>query len=110
MSLAVPVKILVITISLMFNTIVDVMSVMIKNSVILQYAHGIIFLLEEGFENARNLKFLLYLFEQMSSLKINFLKNEVYCLGAAKEHSLIYEKIFYLQIWGFTFEVFRCPH
>jgi hypothetical protein len=23
---------------------------------------------------------------------------------------LIYEKIFYLQIWGFTFEVFRCPH
>jgi hypothetical protein len=31
---------------------------------ILQYSDEKIFLLEEGFENARNLKFLLCLFEQ----------------------------------------------
>jgi hypothetical protein len=32
---------------------------------------------------ARNLKFILLLFEQMSGLKINFHKSEVICLGDA---------------------------
>jgi hypothetical protein len=52
------------------------------------------FLLEEGFENAKNLKFLFCLFEQMSGLKINFLNTMGFCLGAAKENILIYEDIF----------------
>jgi hypothetical protein len=59
---------------------------------ILQYTNDNIFLLEDGFENARNLKFLLCLIEQMSRLKINFLKSEVFCLGASMEHCLVYEE------------------
>jgi hypothetical protein len=38
---------------------------------ILQYEDDTIFMLEEGHENARNLIFLLCLFEQMSGLKIS---------------------------------------
>jgi hypothetical protein len=52
---------------------------------ILQYADDTIFLLEEAYENARTLKFTLCLFEQMSRLKINLLKGEVYCLGKCVE-------------------------
>jgi hypothetical protein len=76
-----------------FNAVVDAMCVMVKNPqqggviiglvphlwensvAILQYKDDIVFLLENGFENARNLKFLLCMFEEMPALKINFLKS-----------------------------------
>lgn len=64
---------------------------------ILQYADDTIFLLEEGDENARNLKFILCLFEQMSGLKINFLKSEVFCLGEATHFADMYGEIFTCQ-------------
>jgi hypothetical protein len=60
----------------------------------LQYADDTIFLLDEGLENARNLKFMLCLFEQMSGLKINFIKSEVYCFGGCKNVVESYEEIF----------------
>lgn len=44
---------------------------------ILQYADDTIILLEDDLEMARNLKLVLYLFESMSGLKINFLKSEL---------------------------------
>jgi hypothetical protein len=60
---------------------------------ILQYADDTILLFEDNLEQARNLKFLLCLFEQMSGLKINFHKSEVYCLGRAKERYKKFEEI-----------------
>ena len=45
-------------------------------------------------EKARNLKFILRIFEQLSGLKINFHKNEVYCLGDAADRSDVYSNIF----------------
>jgi hypothetical protein len=51
-------------------------------------------MLEEGHENAINLNFVSCLFEQMSGLKINFLKSEVYCLEKCKDEARIYEEIF----------------
>jgi len=42
--------------------------------VILQYADDTIICLKENLENARNMKILLYLYELMSGLKINFSK------------------------------------
>jgi hypothetical protein len=50
--------------------------------------------LDEGFEYARNLKFILCLFEQMSGLKINFAKSEVFCFGKCKDMQESYEEIF----------------
>jgi hypothetical protein len=61
---------------------------------ILQYADDTIFQLNEGFEYARNLKFILCLFEQMSGLKINSAKSEVFCFGKCKDLREGYEEIF----------------
>jgi hypothetical protein len=43
----------------------------------LQYADDTILLIQDDLEQAGNLKLLLYLFEAMSGLKINFEKSEV---------------------------------
>ena len=61
---------------------------------ILQYADDSIFLLEDDLTSARNLKFILCLFEQLSGLKINFLKSDIYCLGAAPNNKERYGEIF----------------
>jgi hypothetical protein len=61
---------------------------------ILQYVDDTILLLDDDLENARNIKFILCLFEQISGLKINFHKSEIYCLGAAKEKAQYYSEIF----------------
>jgi hypothetical protein len=58
----------------------------------LQYADYTIFL--DDLEGARNLKFILCIFEQMSGLKINFHKNEIICLGKAVEREHFYADIF----------------
>ena len=44
---------------------------------ILQYADDTILMLQDDVEGARNLKLLLYMFESMSGLKINFEKSEM---------------------------------
>ena len=84
---------------LLFDLAGDVLSIMIERAVdsglirglsddllekgvsILQYADDTILLLQNNLEQARNLKFILCLFEQMPGLKINFHKSEVYFLG-----------------------------
>jgi hypothetical protein len=45
-------------------------------------------------DHARNIKLLLTLFEQMSGLKINFHKSELFCYGLAKEYELQYSHLF----------------
>jgi hypothetical protein len=56
-----------------------------KGVSILQYADDMILLFEDNLEQARNLKFLLCLFEEMSRLKINFHKSELYYIEQAKK-------------------------
>jgi hypothetical protein len=52
-----------------------------KGIVILQYADGTIMCLEDDMEKARNVKILLYIYEYMPGLKINFEKSEVLLIG-----------------------------
>jgi hypothetical protein len=52
---------------------------------ILQYAYDTILFLEHDFEKALNMKLVLCIFEQLSGLKINFHKREIFCFGKAKE-------------------------
>jgi hypothetical protein len=66
----------------------------IPNGCCLQYADDTIFLIQDCLEGARNLKFILCLFEHMSGLKINFHKSEIFCLGEAKEYINLYADIF----------------
>ncbi|RLM69945.1 uncharacterized protein C2845_PM17G08450 [Panicum miliaceum] len=47
----------------------------------LQYADDTIIFLDHSENNVRNLKFILFCFEAMSGLKINFEKSEVYTVG-----------------------------
>jgi hypothetical protein len=60
----------------------------------LQYADDTIFFIQNCLERARNLKFIMCLFENMSGLKINFHKSEIYCFGNAKEIEDMYTDIF----------------
>ena len=60
----------------------------------LQYADDTIFLLPDDMESAKNLKFILCAFEQMSGLKINFHKSELFLFGEAADKSEQYKRIF----------------
>jgi hypothetical protein len=57
---------------------------------ILQYADNTILFMEYDLEKVRNMKLLLSAFEELSGLKINFHKSEVFCFEEAKD----YEQLF----------------
>jgi len=61
---------------------------------ILQYADDTIIFMEHNFEEAKNMKLLLTMFEQLSGLKINFHKSELFCFGEAKGVQQEYMNIF----------------
>jgi hypothetical protein len=52
---------------------------------ILQYADDTILFLDHNLDSARNMKLILCAFEQISRLKINFHKSEVYCFEEAQD-------------------------
>jgi hypothetical protein len=52
---------------------------------ILQYAGDTIIFLDHDLEKALNMKLILCIFEQLSGLKINFHKSEIFCFDKAKE-------------------------
>jgi hypothetical protein len=55
---------------------------LIPNGVaILQYTDDTIMCLKNDMEKVRNVKLMLYIFEQMSGLKINFEKSEIILVG-----------------------------
>jgi hypothetical protein len=54
--------------------------------------------LENDVEKARNVNLLLYIYEQMSGLKINFEKSEVLLIGGDNNLALEYPDIFNCQI------------
>jgi hypothetical protein len=75
----------------------------------LQYADDTIFLIQDCLEGARNLKFILCLFEHMSGLKINFHKSEIFCLGEAKEYINLYADIFTWPVGSLPMKYLRVP-
>lgn len=60
-------------------------------------------------EIARNTKFLLYLYEAMSGLKINFLKSEIVMVNGHNTISEQYADIFYCQIGMFPIKYLGVP-
>lgn len=67
---------------------------------ILQYAGDTILLLEDDLFNVRNMKFILCVFEQISGLKINFHKSEIFCLGERLHQERSNTLRFLLVEWG----------
>jgi hypothetical protein len=66
--------------------------------VILQYADDTILLVQDDMEQIIHLKLILYMFEAMSGLKINFLKSEVMMVLHDDEKKLMYAEIFGCQL------------
>jgi hypothetical protein len=97
---------------ILFNIVVDMLAILINRAKmdgqipgviphilddglsILQYADDTVLFMEHNFDQARNMKLLLTAFEQISGLKINFHKSEIFCFGNAKDHELQYEELF----------------
>jgi hypothetical protein len=50
--------------------------------------------MEHNLDKAINMKFILCIFEQLSGLKINFRKSEIFCFGKAKEEEEEYKNIY----------------
>lgn len=50
--------------------------------------------MENDLQKAANKKLILCLFEQLSGLKINFHKSELFCFGIAKENEDQYRQLF----------------
>ena len=92
---------------ILFNIVADMLALLIKRAKddgqirgvipnfldgglsILQYADDTIIFIDHDLEQAKNLKLLLCAFEQVSGLKINFHKSEIFCYVAAKEMLLV---------------------
>jgi hypothetical protein len=61
---------------------------------ILQYADDTIIFMEHDLHKALNMKLILCIFEELSRLKINFHKSEVFCFGKAKDVENDYISLF----------------
>ena len=76
---------------------------------ILQYADDTVVFLDHSIDQARNVKLLLTAFEQMSGLKINFHKSELFCYGSAKACETQYSRIFGCGIGTMPFKYLGIP-
>ena len=71
---------------------------------ILQYADNMILFLEHDLAKAMNMKLIMAFFEQLSGLKINFYKSEIFCFGKAKEVVSEHQEIFGCMSGALPFE------
>jgi hypothetical protein len=78
-----------------FNIVADMLAILmnrvkvdrqISGLSILQYADDTILFMDHDLEKGRNMKLLLCAFVQVSGLKINFHKTELFCFGNAQDH------------------------
>lgn len=104
---------------ILFNLVADCLSKMIRKAqennlimglaanlipkgvAVLQYADDTIICLKDDIESARNMNLLLYLYEVMSGLKINFNKSEVIIINGDEEKNIQMAELFNCQIGMF---------
>jgi hypothetical protein len=76
---------------------------------ILQYADDTILFMEHDLDKALNMKLVLCIFEQLSGLKINFHKSELFCFRKAKEVENDYKILFGCDIGSLPFRYLGIP-
>jgi hypothetical protein len=64
-----------------------------KGVAILQYADDTILCMDDDVETMTNMKILLYIYEKMSGLKINFGKSEIIMVSLDEHKSLLYSEL-----------------
>lgn len=107
---------------MLFNLVVDALTALIENAQdaclikglvshlipkgvpLLQYTDDTILMIECEEVYILHLKFLLYCFEWLSGLKINYHKSEVYVLGVEKEEAVSLSYV-QLQVGAFAFDL-----
>ena len=112
---------------ILFNIVVDMLAVLIARAKdesqiegiiphlvddglsILQYADDTVIFLSHDTDKAINMKFLLCVFEQLSGLKINYHKSEIYCFGKAKDAEMEYSHLFRCRMGEFPFRYLGIP-
>jgi hypothetical protein len=65
--------------------------------------------MDHDLEKAKNMKLLLCVFEQLSGLKINFHKSDIFCYGEAKHYEQEYTRLFGCGIGSFPFRYLGIP-
>ena len=60
--------------------------------------------MEHDLAKAINMKLILSFFEQLSGLKINFHKSEIFCFGKAKDEEDDYRSIFGCEVGALPFK------
>jgi len=76
---------------------------------ILQYADDTILFMEHDLQKAVNMKLILCIFEQLSGLKINFHKSEIFCFGKAREEEHQYKQILGCESGSLPFKYLGIP-
>jgi len=112
---------------ILFNIVVDMLAILIARAKevgqiegviphlvqdglsILQYADDMVIFLGHDVDKALNLKLILSTFEQLSGLKINFHKSEIFCFGRAKEHQEFYSQLFGCEMGNYHFRYLGLP-
>jgi hypothetical protein len=112
---------------ILFNIVVDVLAILIArtkdNSLvrglvpnlvddglsILQYADDTILFMENNLEEVKNMKLLLCAFEQLSGLKTNFHKSEMFYYGNTRELGREYSEVFGCDMGNLLFTYLGIP-
>jgi hypothetical protein len=112
---------------ILFNIIVDMLTILIKRAKedgqingiiphlvdnglsILQYTDDTIIFLDHDLEQAKNMKLLFTVFVKLSGLKINFHKSEIFCYGGAKEFQNEYIELFGCNAGEYPFRYMGIP-
>jgi ABC-type proline/glycine betaine transport system ATPase subunit len=76
---------------------------------ILQYADATIIFMDHDLDKARNMKLLLCMFKQVSGLKINFHKSELFCFGQAQKFVEQYTDLFGCEEGSFPLKYLGIP-
>jgi len=71
---------------------------------ILQYADDTILFLDHDIAQVMNMKLLLCILEQLSGIKINFHKSEIFCFVQAKLCEARYSQLFGCKIGTYPFQ------
>jgi hypothetical protein len=112
---------------ILFNIVVDMLAILIKRAKaegqveglvpnlvddglsILQYADDTLLFLEHDLDKAENMKLLLLAFEQVSGLKINYHKSELFCFGQAAKVEDQYQHLFGCKKGEYPFKYLGIP-
>ncbi|WVZ57516.1 hypothetical protein U9M48_007894, partial [Paspalum notatum var. saurae] len=95
---------------ILFNIVADMLVIILDRAKDEgQIKDDTVIFMDHDLEEAINMKLLLCAFEQLSGIKINFHKNEIFCFGQAKEVESSYSHLFSCKVRSFPFRYLDIP-